>query len=35
MESSVDTLIVIPNDKLLELAPELPLQTAFKLQTKF
>lgn len=30
MESSVDTLIVIPNDKLLELAPELPLQTAFK-----
>ncbi len=31
MESSVDTLIVIPNDKLLELAPELPLQTAFKI----
>ena len=30
MESGVDTLIVIPNDKLLELAPELPLQTAFK-----
>jgi cell division protein FtsZ len=30
LESSVDTLIVIPNDKLLELAPELPLQTAFK-----
>jgi cell division protein FtsZ len=30
MESSVDTLIVIPNDKLLELAPELPIQTAFK-----
>jgi cell division protein FtsZ len=30
MESNVDTLIVIPNDKLLELAPELPLQTAFK-----
>lgn len=30
MESSVDTLIVIPNDKLLELAPELPLHTAFK-----
>jgi len=25
-----DTLIVIPNDKLLELAPELPLHTAFK-----
>lgn len=31
MESSVDTLIVIPNDKLLELAPELPLHTAFKI----
>jgi cell division protein FtsZ len=30
MESMVDTLIVIPNDKLLEIAPELPLQTAFK-----
>ncbi len=30
MEQLVDTLIVIPNDKLLELAPELPLQTAFK-----
>ncbi|MBI4439234.1 cell division protein FtsZ [Candidatus Woesearchaeota archaeon] len=30
MESIVDTLIVIPNDKLLELAPDLPLQTAFK-----
>ena len=30
LESVVDTLIVIPNDKLLELAPELPLQTAFK-----
>jgi cell division protein FtsZ len=30
LESSVDTLIVIPNDKLLELAPELPLHTAFK-----
>lgn len=30
MESCVDTLIVIPNDKLLEIAPELPLQTAFK-----
>ncbi len=30
MESLVDTLIVIPNDKLLELAPDLPLQTAFK-----
>ena len=31
MESFVDTLIVIPNDKLLELAPDLPLQTAFKI----
>jgi len=30
MEAVVDTLIVIPNDKLLEIAPELPLQTAFK-----
>ena len=30
LEGSVDTLIIIPNDKLLELAPELPLQTAFK-----
>ncbi|MEK6881832.1 MAG: cell division protein FtsZ [Nanoarchaeota archaeon] len=30
MEATVDTLIVIPNDKLLELAPELPLHTAFK-----
>jgi cell division protein FtsZ len=26
----VDTLIVIPNDKLLELAPDLPINTAFK-----
>lgn len=26
----VDTLIVIPNDKLLELAPDLPVHTAFK-----
>ncbi|MBS3121729.1 cell division protein FtsZ [Candidatus Woesearchaeota archaeon] len=30
LESNVDTLIVIPNDKLLELAPDLPLHTAFK-----
>ena len=30
MESVVETLTVIPNDKLLEIAPELPLQTAFK-----
>lgn len=31
MQASVDTLIVIPNDKLLELAPDLPLHTAFKI----
>ena len=30
MEQIVDTLIVIPNEKLLELAPELQLHTAFK-----
>jgi cell division protein FtsZ len=30
MVSVCDTLIVIPNDKLLELAPELPIHTAFK-----
>ena len=30
LENTVDTLIVIPNDKLLELAPDLPLQTAFR-----
>ena len=30
LEAVVDTLIVIPNDKLLELAPDLPLHTAFK-----
>lgn len=30
LEKHADTLIVIPNDKLLELAPDLPLQTAFK-----
>ena len=30
LEDTVDTLIVIPNDKLLELAPDLPLHTAFK-----
>ena len=30
LETVVDTLIVIPNDKLLEIAPELPLHTAFK-----
>ncbi|MCF7910632.1 cell division protein FtsZ [Candidatus Pacearchaeota archaeon] len=31
MEAVVDTLIVVPNDKLLELAPDLPLHTAFKI----
>ncbi|MFA5142370.1 MAG: cell division protein FtsZ [Candidatus Woesearchaeota archaeon] len=30
LEQIVDTLIVIPNDKLLELAPDLPIGTAFK-----
>ncbi len=30
LENIVDTLIVIPNDKLLDLAPDLPLNTAFK-----
>ncbi len=30
LEQLVDTLIVIPNDKLLELCPDLPLHTAFK-----
>jgi cell division protein FtsZ len=30
LEQNVDTLIVIPNDKLIELAPDLPLHTAFK-----
>ncbi len=30
LEGTVDTLIVIPNDKLVELAPDLPLHTAFK-----
>lgn len=30
LEQVVNTLIVIPNEKLLELAPHLPLQTAFK-----
>ncbi len=31
LKKNVDTLIVIPNDKLLELAPDLPLHTAFKI----
>jgi len=30
LQALVDTLIVIPNDKLLDLAPDLPLHTAFK-----
>lgn len=30
MVGVTDTLIVIPNDKLLEIAPELPIHTAFK-----
>jgi len=30
LENNVDTLIVIPNDKLIELCPGLPLHTAFK-----
>ncbi|MFH0870853.1 MAG: cell division protein FtsZ [archaeon] len=30
LEKNVDTLIVIPNDKLLQLVPDLPLHTAFK-----
>jgi len=30
LEQIVDTIIVIPNDKLVELAPDLPLHTAFK-----
>jgi len=30
MMAVTDTLIVIPNDKLLEIAPELPMHTAFK-----
>lgn len=30
LEKTVDTLIVIPNDKLLDIAHDLPLHTAFK-----
>lgn len=30
MAAVADTLIVIPNDKLLEIAPDLPIHTAFK-----
>ena len=31
LQENVDTLIVIPNDKLLEMAPNIPIHTAFKL----
>lgn len=31
IESTVDTLIIIPNDKLLEIAPDMPIPTAFKI----
>lgn len=30
LRKEVDTLIVIPNDKILEIAPDLPVNTAFK-----
>jgi cell division protein FtsZ len=30
LEKNVDTLIVIPNDKILEIAPDLPINSAFK-----
>lgn len=30
LKQSVDTIIVIPNDKILEIAPDLPVNTAFK-----
>jgi cell division protein FtsZ len=30
LRDAVDTVIVVPNDKLLEVVPHLPLQTAFK-----
>ncbi len=30
LRKNVDTLIVIPNDKLLEIVPDMPLHTAFK-----
>jgi cell division protein FtsZ len=30
LRSTVDTVITIPNDRLLELVPRLPIQTAFK-----
>jgi len=31
LRESADTVIVVPNDKLLEVAPDMPLQKAFKL----
>lgn len=30
LQKSVDTIIVIPNDKILEIAPDLPVNAAFK-----
>ena len=30
LKKEVDTLIIIPNDKILEIAPDLPLQVAFQ-----
>ncbi len=30
LETTVDTLIVIPNDKLLQIVPDIPIATAFK-----
>jgi cell division protein FtsZ len=30
LQQSIDTVITIPNDRLLELVPRLPIQTAFK-----
>ncbi|MCK5476452.1 MAG: cell division protein FtsZ [Candidatus Aenigmarchaeota archaeon] len=31
LESNVDTLIIIPNDKLLQIAPDVSINTAFKI----
>jgi cell division protein FtsZ len=31
LEEVVNTLIIIPNDKLLEMVPDLPIQTAFRI----
>lgn len=30
LEAAVDTLIVVPNDKLLQIVPDIPIATAFK-----